>query len=35
MQKGGKYLVLEAVAGYEPPVDEVKEVYGAMLSQKG
>lgn len=33
-KKGGRYLVLEAVAGYEPPADEVKEVFGAMLSQK-
>ena len=33
-KKGGRYLVLEAVKDYEAPEDEIKEVYGAALTQR-
>lgn len=34
MQKGNKYVVLQAKGGYVPPVNEVKEVFGVGLSQR-
>lgn len=34
LQKGGKYIVLQAKRDYTAPDNEVKEVFGVALSQK-